>query len=72
MSDTTIIPRGRSIEATMAELDVSRATVNRLLAKRQLKAVKIGSKTLVTTDSIDAFWRGLPAARFRAPAQHAA
>jgi len=68
----TIIPRGRSIEATMAELDISRATVNRLLSQGKLKAVKVGSKTLVTTESIDAFWRSLPAATFRSPSKKAA
>jgi excisionase family DNA binding protein len=67
MQTEPIVPRGKSIEATMTELNVSRATVNRLLASDRLRAVKVGSKTLVTTESIDAFWRSLPAATFRAP-----
>jgi excisionase family DNA binding protein len=67
MSETLSPPRGVSIEAAMHELSVSRATINRLLAAQQLRAVKVGSKTLVTTESIDAYWRALPAATFRAP-----
>lgn len=71
MSETLSAPRGVSIEAAMHELSVSRATINRLLAAGQIQAVKVGSKTLVTTTSIDAYWRSLPPAKFRAPAKAA-
>jgi excisionase family DNA binding protein len=72
MEDITIVPRGRSIKDTMGELCVSRATVNRLLASKRLQAVKVGGKTLITTDSIDRFWQSLPAANFRTPTKLAA
>ncbi len=67
MSETLPTPRGVSIETAMQQLSVSRATINRLLAADRLRALKIGSKTLVTTESLDAFWRSLPAATFRTP-----
>ena len=72
MSDTSLAPRGISIETAMQQLSVSRATVNRLLANRKLCAVKVGTKTLVTTESIEAFWASLPLATFRAPKQQEA
>jgi excisionase family DNA binding protein len=68
----TVAPRGKSIDATMAELQISRATVNRLLSQGRLQAVKVGAKTLVTSASIDAFWASLPPAKFRAPSNKAA
>jgi excisionase family DNA binding protein len=72
MQMTEEAPRGKSIEATAAELGISRPTVNRLLAAERLRAVNVGSKTLITTESIDAFWRSLPPAKFRAPNKRAA
>jgi excisionase family DNA binding protein len=72
MSDTLSAPRGVSIETAMQQISVSRATINRLLAAGRLRAVKCGSKTLVTTESIDAFWHSLPPAKFRAADQAAA
>jgi excisionase family DNA binding protein len=56
----------------MAELCVSRATINRALAQGRLQAVKVGSKTLITSASIDDFWNSLPPAKFRAQRQKAA
>ncbi len=70
--DSPIVPRGRSINDTMAELCVSRATINRALAQGRLQAVKVGSKTLITSASIDDFWNSLPPAKFRAQRQKAA
>ena len=64
-----VAPRGRSIDAVMVEFGISRATANRLLASGKLRAVKVGSKTLVTVESIDEFWASLPTATFRAPKQ---
>jgi excisionase family DNA binding protein len=72
MIESNIMPRGVSIDSAMAQLSVSRATVNRLLASGQLRAVKCGAKTLILTESLDAYWRGLPAAQFRMPHQPAA
>lgn len=68
----TISPRGVSIETAAQQLSVSRVTINRLLAAKRLYAVKVGAKTLVTTESLEAFWESLPRAEFRAPKQSAA
>jgi excisionase family DNA binding protein len=65
LSDTLPRPLGASIRDTAHALGVSDDTVHRLVSKGALKALKIGSKTIITTESRDAYWLSLPAATFR-------
>jgi excisionase family DNA binding protein len=72
MSDATARPRGRTVGETATELSLSVPTIYRLLGQQRLAAVKVGSRTLITSESIDAYWRSLPAAEFRTPKQKVA
>ncbi len=53
-----------SISEARRQLNLGRSTIYELLARRQLSAVKIGARTLITDESLAAFVKGLPSARF--------
>jgi len=56
----------------MVTLNISHATLYRLLAVGKLNARKCGSRTFVDAASVEAYWNSLPAAAFRGPAKRAA
>lgn len=57
-----------SIRDVTDTLNCSRAQVNRLLATGKIRAVKLGSRTLIPADSLRQFVEGLPPASIRAAA----
>jgi hypothetical protein len=57
---TAAVPALRSTRETEAILSVSHAQLYRLINARRLDARKIGSRTLITTASIEAFLAALP------------
>jgi excisionase family DNA binding protein len=58
------VKRGMTPNEAKDYLNVSQATLYRLLAAGALEAVKVGSRTLIPVESLDAFWNSLPKARF--------
>lgn len=56
-----------SIHAACQRLGIGRSRVYELLRDGALRAVKLGARTLVTSDSVDNFIGQLPPARFLAP-----
>jgi excisionase family DNA binding protein len=65
-------PALRSVKDTEHHLGLGHTTIYSLIAQGKLVAVKLGAKTLITNDSIDAFIEGLPRADIRAPKAKAA
>jgi excisionase family DNA binding protein len=66
------MPKLLTLPEVQAHLRVSRATVRRLISRGQLPIVKVGRRTLVTRQALEAFvrqqqvWRD-PDARTEAP-----
>lgn len=60
-------PAARTIEGTCEHYGWTRTFVFGCLAAGDLEAVKAGRRTLVTTESSDRLFRGLPRASYRAP-----
>ncbi|MCQ4162655.1 helix-turn-helix domain-containing protein [Roseomonas sp. GC11] len=54
-----------SIPAAVAATGLSRSEVYRRLARGELRAVKLGKRTLILAESLRAFLHALPAAEFR-------
>lgn len=59
-------PALRSIKNTEHYLGLGHTTIYNLIAQGRLTAVKLGAKTLVTTESIEALIRTMPPADVRA------
>lgn len=53
-----------SIKEASEAFALSRSRVYVLLGQGDLKAVKAGRRTLITTESLEAFTKSLPAAQF--------
>jgi excisionase family DNA binding protein len=51
------MPQLLTLPEVQAQLRVSRATVRRLITRGQLPIVKVGRRTLVTRQALDAFVR---------------
>ena len=66
-SGAGIEPAFMSPSAAGDFLSLSQASIYRLLGLGKLKAVKAGGKTLVTVESLKAYARSLPTAKFTAP-----
>ena len=56
-----------NIRAACQRLGIGRSRVYELLRDGELRAVKLGARTLVTSDSVENFIERLPPARFQAP-----
>jgi excisionase family DNA binding protein len=56
----TITPLAMSPADAARFLSLSKKTVHRLIARGKLAAKKSGPRTLVTTESLQAYFEGLP------------
>ena len=54
------LPLLLSIKETQSALGLGRTTVNLLIKRRALEAVKVGSRTLITRTSLQALIASLP------------
>jgi excisionase family DNA binding protein len=64
LADTIPSKRGLTPREAQIYLGVSPATLYRLLAAGKLTALKLGGRTLIPVDALDAFWNSLPKAKF--------
>ena len=60
---------GRSVDETAKFLSVGRTTIYKLIGQRQLDAVSLGGRTIVTNASVQRLIAALPAAPIGAPAE---
>ena len=60
MTNNDRSPRYSSIALVAADRSLSRSTVNRLIARGEIQAVKLGRRTLVDLQSVDQFFSALP------------
>lgn len=65
-------PAARTLEATCGHYGWTRTFIYERLASGDLKAIKAGRRTTITTESADALFNRLPRATFRASQKHAA
>jgi hypothetical protein len=59
-------PLAYTIAQVTSVIPMSRAQFYRLVAQGHFELRKCGSKTLVSADSVSAYWRSLPAAKIGA------
>jgi len=66
------LPAGRTVDATEAHYGWTRSFIYERLGAGDLEGVKAGRRTIITTESADRLFRGLPRARYRRAAEDVA